>query len=126
MAVGMIPALVGRVSFTGDLGYEIWVTADYQRALYDLLRAPGDRFGLRALWRSRAQCACAWKRSSAPGRANTARSTGPYEAGLGRFVDLTKGEFIGRAAGGRRASSRAASAGSCASRCRRRCRCDRR
>ena len=26
---------VGRVSFTGDLGYEIWVTTDYQRALYD-------------------------------------------------------------------------------------------
>ena len=23
--VGMVPALVGRISFTGDLGYEIWV-----------------------------------------------------------------------------------------------------
>jgi len=33
----MIPALVGRISFTGELGYEIWVTSEYQRALYDLL-----------------------------------------------------------------------------------------
>ena len=38
MDVGMIPAFVGRVSFTGDLGYEIWVTTDYQRALFDLLK----------------------------------------------------------------------------------------
>src|ERR1700686_569217 len=35
MEVGMVPAYVGRVSFTGDLGYEMWVTTDYQRALYD-------------------------------------------------------------------------------------------
>ena len=33
----MVPALVGRIAFTGELGYEIWVTTDYQRALYDLL-----------------------------------------------------------------------------------------
>ena len=33
MEVGMVPAYVGRISFTGDLGYEIWVTTDYQRAL---------------------------------------------------------------------------------------------
>ncbi len=32
--IGMIPALVGRISFTGELGYEIWVTPDYQRSLY--------------------------------------------------------------------------------------------
>ncbi len=32
MDVGILPALVGRVSFTGDLGYEIWVKAEYQRS----------------------------------------------------------------------------------------------
>ena len=42
MDVGTIPALVGRVSFTGDLGYEIWVTSEYLRALYDLLRDDGQ------------------------------------------------------------------------------------
>src|SRR5262249_41358766 len=34
MDVGMVPTLVGRITFTGDLGYEIWVTADNQRSLY--------------------------------------------------------------------------------------------
>jgi dimethylglycine dehydrogenase len=34
MELGMIPAKVGRMTFTGDLGYELWVTADYQLALY--------------------------------------------------------------------------------------------
>jgi hypothetical protein len=36
---------VGRVSFTGELGYEIWVTTDYQRALYDLLTRPAASTG---------------------------------------------------------------------------------
>ena len=32
MDIGMAPCLVGRVSYTGDLGYEIWVAPEYQRA----------------------------------------------------------------------------------------------
>ena len=31
MDVGMAPCLVGRVSYTGDLGYEIWMEPEYQR-----------------------------------------------------------------------------------------------
>ena len=95
--VGMIPAHVGRVSFTGDLGYEIWVTADYQRALYDLLVAAGrdhglELFGGRALNAMRIEKSFgSWSREYRP-------IYGPYEAGLGRFVDLNKGDFIGRAA----------------------------
>lgn len=27
MDVGMVPALVGRVSFTGEMDYELWVTS---------------------------------------------------------------------------------------------------
>ncbi|MGH6943858.1 MAG: GcvT family protein, partial [Geminicoccaceae bacterium] len=41
MDLGMVPALIGRISFTGDLGYEIWCCADYQLALYDLLFEAG-------------------------------------------------------------------------------------
>ena len=43
----MIPALVGRITFTGELGYELWVTPDYHVALYDTLLAAGAAFGLR-------------------------------------------------------------------------------
>jgi dimethylglycine dehydrogenase len=97
MDVGMIPAFVGRVSFTGDLGYEIWVTTDYQRTLFDLLKQAGLAFGLksfggRALHCMRVEKAFGtWAREFRP-------IYGPYEAGLGRFVDLKKGEFIGREA----------------------------
>jgi dimethylglycine dehydrogenase len=95
--IGMIPALVGRISFTGELGYEIWVTPDYQRALYELLVAAGAQwdlkpFGARALNGMRIEKGFgSWTREFRP-------IYGPYEAGLGRFVALEKGEFIGRAA----------------------------
>jgi dimethylglycine dehydrogenase len=95
--VGMVPALVGRISFTGDLGYEIWVTTDYQRALFDLLTGAGQQLGLRhfggrALHTMRLEKSFGtWAREYRP-------IYSPYEAGLGRFVDLDKGAFIGREA----------------------------
>ena len=83
MDVGMVPALVGRISFTGELGYEIWVTSEYQRALYDCCVAAGRGTGPAALWRPRAQYACASRRASAPGHASTARSTDPTRRASG-------------------------------------------
>ena len=47
MDVGMVRARVGRVSFTGDLGYEIWCRADDQRALYAALRQAGEPCGIK-------------------------------------------------------------------------------
>ncbi len=95
--IGMIPAFVGRITFTGDLGYEIWVTAEYQRGLYDLITAAGPAYGLkhfggRALNAMRIEKSFGtWAREYRP-------IYGPYEAGLGRFVDLKKEAFVGRAA----------------------------
>jgi dimethylglycine dehydrogenase len=97
LSVAMIPALVGRISFTGELGYEIWVTADYQRALYDLLSGVGGTYGLR-LFGGRALNALRIEKSFGTWAREYRPSYGPYEAGLGRFVDLQKGDFIGRSA----------------------------
>src|SRR3546814_12491248 len=47
MDLGMIPAWVGRINFTGDLGYELWVAPDDLRRLYDDLLAAGEDLGLR-------------------------------------------------------------------------------
>jgi dimethylglycine dehydrogenase len=97
MDIGMVPAFVGRISFTGDLGYEIWVTTDYQRALFDLLRQAGQQYGLKSFGGRALHCMRiekgfgTWTREFRP-------IYGPYEAGLGRFVDLKKGDFIGREA----------------------------
>ena len=95
--VGMIPALVGRISFTGDLGYEIWVTSEYQRALYDLLMGAGAEQGLK-LFGGRALNTLRIEKSFGTWAREYRPIYGPYEAGLGRFVDLKKGEFVGRAA----------------------------
>jgi dimethylglycine dehydrogenase len=94
--VGMVPALVGRVSFTGDLGYEIWVTTEYQRSLYDLLVAAGLQYALRPFG-GRALNAMRLEKGFGTWAREYRPIYGPYEAGLGRFVDLAKGEFIGRA-----------------------------
>jgi dimethylglycine dehydrogenase len=95
--VGMVPAYVGRVSFTGDLGYEIWVTTDYQRALYDLLVGAGRAHGLKSFG-GRALNAMRIEKSFGSWAREYRPIYGPYEAGLGRFVDLKKGDFVGRAA----------------------------
>jgi dimethylglycine dehydrogenase len=92
--IGMIPAFVGRVSFTGELGYEIWVRPEYQRALHALLMDAGaplglKQFGMRALLCLRLEKSFGtWFREYRP-------IYGPFEAGLGRFVDLKRGGFIG-------------------------------
>ena len=97
MDLQMIPAAVGRITFTGDLGFEIWVTADYQRALYDLLVEAGHdlglcHFGARALHSLRLEKSFGtWSREFRP-------IFGPFEAGLGRFVDFRKNDFTGREA----------------------------
>jgi dimethylglycine dehydrogenase len=95
MEVGMIPAKVGRISFTGELGYEIWVKADYQLALYDLITKAGAElglrhFGARALASMRVEKSFGnWAREFRP-------IYTPWESGLDRFVVPDKGDFIGR------------------------------
>jgi dimethylglycine dehydrogenase len=95
MEIGLVPALVGRISFTGDLGYEIWIKPEYQRALYDTLLEAGQdlgirHFGARALQSLRIEKSFGtWAREYRP-------IYGPYEAGLDRFIDLRKNDFIGR------------------------------
>ena len=95
MDLGITPAWVGRINFTGDLGYELWVAPDGLRRLYDdLLDAGADlglrQFGLRAILSLRLEKSYGtWAREYRP--IYTAA-----EAGLDRFVDLKKNAFIGR------------------------------
>lgn len=94
MDVGHSPALVGRISFTGEQGYEIWVEPDYLRALYlNITEAGADlglrHFGARALDSLRHEKGFGgWTREFTP-------DYEPVQAGMGRFVKPSKGEFIG-------------------------------
>jgi len=97
MEIGMVPGYVGRLSFTGDLGFEIWVTTDYQRALYDLLVKTGRDHGLK-LFGGRALNSMRIEKSFGSWAREFRPIYGPLEAGLERFVDFKKNEFIGRSA----------------------------
>jgi dimethylglycine dehydrogenase len=97
MEIGTVPGYVGRVSFTGELGFEIWVTIDYQRALYDLLVGAGRKYDLR-LFGGRALNCMRVEKSFGTWAREYRPIYGPIEAGLGRFVDFKKDKFIGRAA----------------------------
>ena len=97
MTIGNVPAVVNRISYTGDLGYEIWVAPEYQYRLYQAIMAAGQphgicNFGMRALLCLRLEKNFGtWYREFRP-------IYGPYEADLGRFVKLDKADFIGKAA----------------------------
>ena len=93
--LGMIPALIGRVTFTGDLGYEIWVKAEYQNMLYDLLLENGEDLGLRHFG-GRALNALRLEKGFGSWATEFRPIYGPFEADMGRFIDLSKNDFIGR------------------------------
>jgi dimethylglycine dehydrogenase len=94
--LGMTPVHLARINYAGDLGYELWVTPEYQRELFDRIVAAGEPhglrlFGMRALMSLRLEKSYGtWFREYRP------IYTVP-EAGLGRYVRLDHG-FIGRAA----------------------------
>jgi dimethylglycine dehydrogenase len=95
LVVGCAKALVLRLSFTGELGYEIYMPADEQRHVYETLLQAGAalqlrHFGLRALNSLRLE-----KGYGAWGREYSADYT-PDEAGLSRLISLDKGPFVGR------------------------------
>ncbi|MEL7000422.1 MAG: FAD-dependent oxidoreductase [Pseudomonadota bacterium] len=94
--LGYAPCLIGRVSFTGDLGYEIWMKPEYQRYVFERMLEAGAEFnikpfGLRALNAMRLEKNFGgWAREYRP-------LYGPLEAGLERFVAYEKPvEFIGK------------------------------
>ncbi|MGE0845875.1 MAG: FAD-dependent oxidoreductase [Flavobacteriaceae bacterium] len=95
MDVAGAPCLVNRISYTGDLGYEIWMRPDYQRRVYLALKEAGRAhdmvdFGMRALLSLRLEKNFpTWFRELRP-------IYGPFEADLDRFVALDKNDFIGR------------------------------
>jgi dimethylglycine dehydrogenase len=95
MQVGPVRTFALRVSYVGELGFELHHALEDQRVLYDLVLEAGAPlgivdFGYRALDSMRLEKAYRlW------GVDMSADYT-PLEAGLGRFVCFDKGDFVGR------------------------------
>jgi dimethylglycine dehydrogenase len=97
MAVAGAPCLVNRITYTGDLGYEIWMQPAYQRLVYSAIKEAGEEFGIvdfgmRALLSMRLEKNFpTWFRELRP-------IYGPFEGSMDRFIRLEKNDFIGREA----------------------------
>ena len=90
-----IDAVAIRVSFSGDLGFEIYVPVEHQLALYEALLDKGAALGAkpvggRALLSLRVEKGYgSWSREYSP-------EYWPQEVGLDRLIKLDKPEFLGR------------------------------
>jgi dimethylglycine dehydrogenase len=101
MTIGFAHALVARLSVTGELGYEIYVPSRYMSSVYRAIETVKARAGTGVAPRWVGYYALnslrlekgfgIWSREFT-------RDYTPRMAGLGRFIDYDKPEFIGRAA----------------------------
>jgi dimethylglycine dehydrogenase len=94
--LAMCPVRAIRVAYTGELGWELHHPIEMQRYLWDQLLSAGEKHGMKLVG-ARAQN---WLRQEKSYRAfgnELGRDATPLEAGLDRFVDLSK-EFQGKAA----------------------------
>ncbi|MEO3938890.1 FAD-dependent oxidoreductase [Dermatophilaceae bacterium Soc4.6] len=95
--IGTVPVTAMRLSYVGELGWEIYTTAEHGQRLWDLLWEAGQEHGVIAAGRGAFSSLRLEKGYRSYGADMTAEHD-PYEAGLGFAVKLDKGDFVGREA----------------------------
>ena len=95
ITVGDVPVLALRVTYVGELGWELYAPAEYGRALWDTLWEAGAAHGLVA-GGYRAIDALRLEKGYRVWSSDITPEETPYEAGLGFAVALDKGDFLGR------------------------------
>jgi dimethylglycine dehydrogenase len=88
---------VARISFTGELGYEMYVPTVYAGALYDTLLEVGGEFGIRPFG-IRALVSLGMEKSFGIWSREFSPDYTPAMCGFDRFIDYDKSDFIGREA----------------------------
>jgi len=97
LAVGSVPCLALRVTYVGELGWELYCPSEFGQRLWDTIWESGRDKGLvgggyKAVESLRLEKGYrAWASDISP-------ESDPYQAGLGFCVKLDKGDFIGREA----------------------------
>lgn len=95
--VGEVPVLALRLSYVGELGWELYAPSEYRLRLWDLLWEAGQPLGIIAGGRGAFDSLRLEKGYRLWG-SDMHTEHNPYEAGLGFTVNLDKGPFIGREA----------------------------
>ena len=97
MDVGLAKAQVARVSFTGELGYEIYVPATFAGAVYDQVLAAGRKFDIRPFG-NRALVSMGMEKSFGVWSREFTPDYTPAMCGMDRWIDYDKADFVGREA----------------------------
>ena len=95
--IGHVPAYAIRISYVGELGWEVYAPTEYGLALWDTLWEAGEPLGIIAAGGGAFDSLRLEKGYRLWG-ADIHSEYNSYEAGLGFSVKLNKGEFLGRAA----------------------------
>jgi len=95
--VAGVQAVILRIGFVGELGYEIHIPADYATHLWDAMTQAGRDLGLRPFGVEAQRVLRLEKQHAIVGQDTDALSN-PIEAGMGWVVKGDKPDFIGRAA----------------------------
>ena len=94
MFVAGVPAIVNRISFTGELGYEIYVAPHFQIKLYEEMEKVGQEFNLKPFG-SRALMSMRLEKSWGAWTLDYRPDFTAKESGLDFFIDWKK-NFIGK------------------------------
>jgi glycine cleavage system aminomethyltransferase T/glycine/D-amino acid oxidase-like deaminating enzyme len=97
LTVGSVPCLALRVTYVGELGWELYCPMEFGLRLWDELWAAGREHGLVA-GGYRAIDSCRLEKGYRVWGSDITPEQTPYEAGLGFAVKLEKGDFVGREA----------------------------
>jgi 4-methylaminobutanoate oxidase (formaldehyde-forming) len=95
--IGPVPCLAVRVTFVGELGWELYCPTEYGVRLWDTLWEAGRSYGLCAGGYRAIESLRLEKGYRVWGSDVTSTDT-PFEAGLGFAVAMRKGDFVGRRA----------------------------
>ncbi|MEJ7706592.1 MAG: FAD-dependent oxidoreductase [Nocardioidaceae bacterium] len=95
--VGMVPVTAMRLSYVGELGWELYTTADMGLKLWDSLWEAGQEHGILAAGRGAFTSLRLEKGYRSFGTDMTSDHT-PAEAGLSFAVQMHKDDFLGKAA----------------------------
>ena len=93
--VGLAPCLALRVSYVGELGWELHHPIEYQNHVFDALTQAGRDLGM-APFGIRAMDSMRFEKSYRMVGTELSVEYAALESELGRFVHLDKGDFIGR------------------------------
>jgi sarcosine oxidase subunit alpha len=95
MDVAGVPALVLRIGFVGELGYEIHFPSMYGEHVWDAVMAAGESHGIRPFGLEAQRILRLEKQHILVGQDTDAESD-PFEVGLGWTVKADKDDFLGK------------------------------